>query len=386
MPSLAVVEASIAAFCPSYVPVVVVVGGTSGVGQAIAEALARQTKGRAHIIIVGRNATAAAKILASFPKPTNADGWAHEFVQCDASSMASVRVVCRSLNARLKRINFLIITAGGPAANSLVESSVTLEGINAHLAMRYFMRYLFTKELLPLVVCAKEMGQHAHVMTVLGASFGIHMRTTDLGLHEARSRSIKLLQGVVPSVAAVKGIIAGVGYNDGLVAHFAALHPELAFTHFQIGSVLTEGSSDISLGWLFAPLAFLFGYLKRTMSPTQDECAKYMIYALLDVERGLFIREFHGDIVSAHVFNADHESVASDAALTAQKFVRYPCFLYFSSLRFSTGRAQRRTNEGLLWVGCFRCSSDRVHRAGPYCDSLSNGDVYSKNERPSFTT
>ncbi|KAJ6496087.1 hypothetical protein C8R45DRAFT_1094348 [Mycena sanguinolenta] len=321
MPSLAIVEASNAAFSPSYVPVIVVVGGTSGVGQAMAEALARQTKGHAHIIVVGRNATAAEGILASFPKPTESDGWAHEFVRCDASSMASVRAVCTSLRARLKRINFLIFTAGGPAANSLTESSVTPEGINSHLAMRYFMRYLFTKELLPLVVSAKEMGQHAHVMTVLGAGFGMRIRTTDLGIHEAQSRSIKLLQGIFPSAAAVKGGVAGVAYNDGLVAHFAALHPDIGFTHISPGQVLTKEGSSISLGWLLAPLAWLLTCFKRAISLTQEERAKYMIYALLDVERGLFIRGDHGDIVSAHVFNSDHKNAPLDlASPTAQKF------------------------------------------------------------------
>ncbi|KAF7375413.1 hypothetical protein MSAN_00428900 [Mycena sanguinolenta] len=321
MPSLAVVEASNAAFSPSYIPVIIVVGGTSGVGQAMAEALARQTKRDAHIIIIGRNATAAERILASFPKPTESDGWAHEFVQCDASSMANVRAVCASLRARLKSVNFLIITAGGPASNSFIESSVTPEGINSHLAMRYFMRYLFTKELLPLVVCAKEMGQHAHVMTVLSAGFGMRIRTTDLGLHEAQSRSIKLLQGIFPSIAAVKGLVAGMAYNDGLVAHFAALHPEIAFTHIQPGSVLTEGSSSLPLGWFLAPLSWVLLCLKRALSHTQDECAKYMIYGLLDVERGLFIRDNYGDIISAHVFNPDRKNAPLDLrSLTAQKF------------------------------------------------------------------
>jgi NAD(P)-dependent dehydrogenase (short-subunit alcohol dehydrogenase family) len=136
MPTLAVAEASNAAFCPSYIPVAVVVGGTSGVGQAMAEALARQLNGRAHIIIIGRNPTTAAKILATFPKPNEPDGWTHEFVPCDGLSMASVHAVCAGLIARLTRINFLIITAGGPAGNSMLDSYATPEGLDAHLAMR----------------------------------------------------------------------------------------------------------------------------------------------------------------------------------------------------------------------------------------------------------
>ncbi|KAJ7103707.1 hypothetical protein C8R43DRAFT_1141062 [Mycena crocata] len=152
MPTLAIAEASNSTFCPTYIPVAVIVGGTSGVGQGMAEAFARQTNGRAHIIILGQNAVAAEKIIAGFPKPTDADGWAHEFLRCDASSMASVRVV----NNR-----------GGSCGE--LECGETAEGLDNHLVMRYFARYLFTKELLPLLVRAQEQGQHAHMMTVLGA-------------------------------------------------------------------------------------------------------------------------------------------------------------------------------------------------------------------------
>ncbi|KAJ7871289.1 hypothetical protein B0H13DRAFT_2060735 [Mycena leptocephala] len=312
MPTLAVAEASNAAFFPSYIPVAVVVGGTSGVGQAMAEALARQLNGRAHIIIIGRNPTTAAKILATFPKPNEPDGWTHEFVPCDGLSMASVRAVCAGLIARLMRINFLIITAGGPAGNSMVDSYATPEGLDAHLAMRYFMRYLFTRELLPLLVSAKAMGQHAHVMTVLGAGFGISIRTTDLGLHETRSRSIKLLKGILPVLpCSLQGGLSGVGYNDALVAHFAAQHPELAFTHINPGQVLTAGGSDVDLGWLLTPLA--------AISLSQDDRAQHMLYALLDVERGMFIRGDHGDVVGAHVFQPDHKVHFDLTSPTAHK-------------------------------------------------------------------
>ncbi|KAJ7463461.1 hypothetical protein B0H11DRAFT_85425 [Mycena galericulata] len=306
MPTLAAAEASNAAFSPNYTPVAIFVGGTSGVGHAMAEAFAHQTRGRAHIILIGRNARTAEKILAGFPKPDESteSGWAHEFVQCDGESMASVRAVCAELTVRLTRINFLVITAGGPAANSLTVSRETPEGLDAHLAMRYFMRYLFTKSLLPLLVRAQEAGQHAHVMTVLGGGFGITIPATDLGIHDARRQSIKLLQGVVPSIAAIKGLSRGVAYNDGLVAYFAAQHPALAFTHISPGQVLTPGGSHVVLGWLFAPLAWALGFVKRAFSVTQADCAQYMLSALLtpSPEPGLFIRGQRGDVVGAHVF------------------------------------------------------------------------------------
>ncbi|KAJ6527104.1 hypothetical protein B0H19DRAFT_1196468 [Mycena capillaripes] len=301
MPTLPTTEASNAAFAPSYIPVAIFAGGTSGVGQAMAEALARQTSGRAHIILIGRSATQAEKIIAGFPKPSEADeGWTHEFVPCDAMSMASVRAVCAGLRARLTRVNFLVMSAAGPKGNSVIESGETAEGLDDHLAMRYFSRYLYTKELLPLLVRAREKGQHAHVMTVLGAGYGYKLATTDLGLAEARSRTIGWLRGAMFSVAAMKGILRGVAYNDGLVAWFAAQHPELSFTHIAPGQVRTPGAI-LEAGWLLAPLGWLLRRLWDFMTITQDECAQYMLYALLSPDPasgGLFLRDKHGDIVS----------------------------------------------------------------------------------------
>ncbi|KAJ7752566.1 hypothetical protein B0H16DRAFT_1545795 [Mycena metata] len=321
MPTLAAAEASNAAWAPSYVPVAIIAGGTSGVGQGIAEALARQTKGRAHIILIGRNAGAAAKIIASFPKPVDSDGdqdWTHEFVACDANSMASVRRVCAELRSRLKRVNFLVMTAAGPRGNSITYSGETDEGLDDHLSMRYFSRYLYSKELMPLLLSAREQGQHAHLMTVLGAGHDMPIPSSDLGLVEARRTSIKFLQGVVISIAAVKGVLRGVAYNDGLVAWFAAHHPTIAVTHISPGHVRTSGSS-MAAGWLLAPLAWLFNFICSFIMISQDESAQYMLHALLDADRGLFIRDNHGDVVSAHVFSPDYTARFVDDSPTARK-------------------------------------------------------------------
>lgn len=72
MPTLAISDAQ---FSPSYIPVAVFVGGISGVGQAMAEALARQLEGHIHITLIGKSAQVASEISAGFPKPLHSDEW-----------------------------------------------------------------------------------------------------------------------------------------------------------------------------------------------------------------------------------------------------------------------------------------------------------------------
>ncbi|KAF9024903.1 hypothetical protein BDZ89DRAFT_954226, partial [Hymenopellis radicata] len=80
-----------AAFSPSYTPVAVFVGGTSGVGEAMAKALASYLGGSLHLVIVGRNRDAAEKTFASLPRP---EGVLREFVSCDAYLMRNITVSC----------------------------------------------------------------------------------------------------------------------------------------------------------------------------------------------------------------------------------------------------------------------------------------------------
>lgn len=166
MPSLSAARKANAAFSPSYTPVAVFVGGTSGIGQATAEAFARYTKGDAHIVIVGRNRAAAEATFATLPTTSKSK---YEFLECDVSLMKNVGATTKALVSSLPHLNFLMISSGSLPAFGRNE---TAEGLPITLAMNYYSRWKFVHDLMPLLKNAKDSGEDAKVLSVLAAGKG----------------------------------------------------------------------------------------------------------------------------------------------------------------------------------------------------------------------
>jgi len=199
MPSLVAARASNAQWKPSYRPVALFLGGTSGVGQAMAERLATQTEGRAHIILLGRNKDAAEKIISGFPRH---DESVYEFERVDATLMKDVRRVTRSLLGRLDKVNFIVASAGFLTTKGRDE---TEEGIDKKLACNIYARFRFALDLLPLLERAANAGEDAKFMTILGAGKepSSYLNLDDLGLKK---------EYTLGNAAAV-----GSHYNDALI-------------------------------------------------------------------------------------------------------------------------------------------------------------------------
>ena len=185
MPSLAAVRASNAAFKHSVTtpPVAVFVGGTSGIGQGMAEVFANNTKGNSHIIIVGRNRDAAEKILASMPKPESG-AVTREFVQCDATLMKNVATASQDILSRHPKINYLVMS---PGIMTLAGRDETTEGIDKKLAVHYYARWKFLDDLLPGLKKAAEANEKVAVMSVLAPAAGGAIDLKDLALKNSFS-------------------------------------------------------------------------------------------------------------------------------------------------------------------------------------------------------
>ena len=166
-------------------PVAIFVGGTSGVGQGLAEDFARHRMGRAHIVVVGRNEQAANEILTRtrslLDPPDQEVNWTHEFVQCDLTLMRNVHAASKEILTRYPKINYLLMT---PGFFSTAGREETDEGLDKKLAVHYYGRWKFIDELLPALRKAKDEGEDVRVMSVFSAGFGSQVDLNDIGLEK----------------------------------------------------------------------------------------------------------------------------------------------------------------------------------------------------------
>ncbi|KAF8999690.1 NAD-P-binding protein [Cyathus striatus] len=270
MPSLSVARQSNRNFSPQYVPTTIIVGGTSGIGQGMAEAFGQITNGNSRIIILGRNRAAGEEIVNRLPKST-APGVQHEFIQCDVSVMKNVQNATLDILARVDKVNFLVLSPGFMTTNGYEE---TEDGIDKKLAVHYYGRWKFIQGLLPVLTKAKEAGEDAKVMSVLGAGHGGKPDLDDLDLKKSYSTS--------------RAARAAEGYNDLMMEEFAEQHPELTFIHASPGGVRGTKLLAASLTPWMRVISPIVDVLVQPLTVTKEECAEHMWYGILHSGKGAF--------------------------------------------------------------------------------------------------
>lgn len=260
MPSLSAVQSSNAQFAPSTRPVLVVFGGTSGIGAGIVRAFARHTHGRIHIVILGRSEKAAEEVIASLPQHAESQ---YEFEPVDAVLVANVRKTCVALSARLPKINYLVLSQGA----AVFRAPDTEEGIHPFLALSIYGRVRAAVDLAPLLEKASAEGEDARVLSVLAAGYGGPVDLNDLGLKQA-------LQAPLWKMGGIRAMM--VTYTDTYILELAQRFPNISFTHVFPGFVASGFGREMPL-----PMRWL-GAAMQVFARSGDDCGEYMMYALLD--------------------------------------------------------------------------------------------------------
>ncbi|KAK7002418.1 hypothetical protein R3P38DRAFT_2648145 [Favolaschia claudopus] len=280
MPSLKLsdIRASNAAWKPAYIPVAIFVGGTSGIGQAVAETFARHTNGNAHIVLIGRNRTAAESILSKLPSPPKeSPNLAREFMSCDLTRVPNVHEIAAALFKRFPQgINFLFLTAG---AMSLSGLDLNEDGIDKQLASLYYSKWAFISDLLPALRAAQAAEQDARVSAIHTAGRGGPVDLCDIGLVDTMTNLGLTTAGKLISHVS--------SYQDLMVESFGERNSSITFAHAFPGTVDTpimKASPSRILRMVYPIRYLLVPPLWWAISP--EECGEKQLYGLLNAPAG----------------------------------------------------------------------------------------------------
>ena len=265
---------------PKGAPVAVFIGGTSGVGEGMARAFAKYTKGNASIVIVGRNREAGERILSELEKPTGSeDKVTRLFVQCDVSLMRNVVATAQRLTSVLSKINYLVISTG---FLDIADRTETKEGLEYRLSITYYSRWLFLRELAPLLdVAVNKNGERGVAISILAPGYAREIDPEDWELRN--------------NYSTMKTMYSTSTYNDLMVESFAERYPSIPFIHSHPGMVRTPIFAR-SPSVMVKIAGLIIFTLARPFTISTEESAEWMWWTLLEIEgkSGSFRTDPHG--------------------------------------------------------------------------------------------
>ena len=235
-------------------PHVVVVGGTSGIGQAIALSVARHCPS-ANLTIIGRNESAANAMMPRL-------GSNPQFIRADVSLMSEIRLAAKRISA----VDMLILTQG---ILTTAGRTPTSENIDNKMSLHYYGRILFVQELLPLLRLSSLGGRVLFVLDSVNGNLS-KINWNDMALEKSYSLS-----------AAANHCMS---LTDLMIQYFASRdeNSNVTFTHAFPGIVRTQLTNNLPF-WARLPLkaAMAIG-----LGITPDECAEYMLHGMLQTNQG----------------------------------------------------------------------------------------------------
>jgi NAD(P)-dependent dehydrogenase (short-subunit alcohol dehydrogenase family) len=230
----------------------VVVGATSGIGEAISHRLAQQ--GWA-VIAVGRHREGRDEAIVESLKKFSPKDTKHTFVRCDCFSLRDVKKAAQEILSTNKTIDALVVSQGMATTQGFTPTS---EGNDEKLTLHYLSRIAFSNLLLP-ALNKSAMHKGAVVLSVL--SGGIHGPYTyyenDFSLE--KNYSIK-------NAADAAGY-----YNDLGFDKLAKANPKINFVHAAPGFINTNWGTE------FNPIMRAFVRCMQPLGRKPSDCAEFML-------------------------------------------------------------------------------------------------------------
>eukprot|EP01119_Soliformovum_irregulare_P008994 TRINITY_DN22105_c0_g1_i1.p1 TRINITY_DN22105_c0_g1~~TRINITY_DN22105_c0_g1_i1.p1 ORF type:complete len:324 (+),score=63.97 TRINITY_DN22105_c0_g1_i1:60-974(+) len=260
----------------------VFVGATSGIGQHMAQQLAKIATRSTKIMIVGRNESAAQEIIKNMQSNPHVQG---SFLACDVTTMANIKTLAKQIERQFDSLNLLVMSPGYLSMDGRTE---TEDGVDRKIAAHYYSRFTLTYLLIPLLERAISLNQDARVMSVLAAGHGGHIYLDDLALKD--NFGLKAAADVATT------------YNDLMVESFSQRHPKIGFFHIAPGIVSTPLAKN--LPWY---ARWATNGLYAVIGKSSDDCATLMLQGLLDPNRktGWYLLDQYGNQIQKSQYHTN---------------------------------------------------------------------------------
>ncbi len=251
----------------------IVVGGTSGIGEGMAH---RFAKANVSVTIIGRSKARGEEIVKTLASLSSSKEANHGFIACDSFLMKNIQTACEEIKSKQQSLDYLVLSQG----ISAFQRTDTPEGIDQKLALHYFGRVMFIRELLPILRHAAEVGGDiSKVMSVLTP--GVHKP------YKHYQSDFELIQ----NYSAANSADAGCFYNDLAMDAFSHQpgNERIAFIHSAPGFVSTNLGRD--LPWI----ARIGMKILSPLARTPEDCAEILCDPFFNrTQAGLFLMDKDG--------------------------------------------------------------------------------------------